>query len=432
MTSSDRPVIVVKIGTSTLMREPSSSDGPTVSSTAGRLLNPGKAELAISTLSLLVDTLLALRRDGFDVILVSSGAVGVGCNDLKIQTRPKVTQDMTKQQRADILAQKQAYAAIGQSVLMRTYDSLMSMANQKVAQVLLTSGDLGSEYQYKNAKNTLSALLQMGVIPIVNENDTVATEELKYGDNDWLSALVSTVVKADWLFLLTDVEQLYTSNPRCDANAKPIDLVPNIENLQVNMSTNSTGTQWGTGGMNTKITAARLATAAGVRVCLVHGRYPPRVLDFIHDKAGKIGTVFEPLSEPLEMDKKRWISNCLPPRGEVIVSKETELFLRAGAPLLAVGVKACKGVFEANSAVRVKSEDGVELARGICNYTSEQLQRFKGMSSQAITSETGYPVSERVIHEEKLALLVDPTDELDMVKPNSSKLRKMSSSNDIA
>ena len=431
MTIGDRPVIVIKIGTSTLMREPSSSSGSTVSSTAGSLLKPGEGELAVSTLSLLVDTLLALRRDGYDVILVSSGAVGVGCNELKIQTRPTVTSDMTKEQRANVLAQKQAFAAIGQSVLMRTYDSLMSMANQKVAQVLLTSGDLGSEYQYENAKNTLSALLNMGVIPIVNENDTVATEELKYGDNDWLSALVSTAVNASWLFLLTDVAQLYTANPRSDPNAKPIDIVPNIEKLQINTSSNSTGTQWGTGGMNTKITAARLATAAGVRVCLVHGRYPPRVLNFIHDKDEKIGTIFEPLSAPLEINRKRWISNCLPPRGEVVVSKETEMFLRAGAPLLAVGVKACNGVFEANSAVRVKSEDGLELARGICNYTSDQLQRFKGMTAHAITSETGYPVSERVIHEEKLALLVDTTGQLDMLKLSGSKLKKKLSSSNV-
>lgn len=407
---SRAPVVVVKIGTSTLIRD-NHGNCRTVSSQAGRNLQAGEGELAVSTIALLVDTLIALRREGFQVILVSSGAVGVGCRELGVKNRPTVKQDATVEERAKVLAKIQGYAAVGQSVLMRTYDHLLRMANQQVAQVLLTSGDLGSEYQYHNARNTLFALLEMGVIPIVNENDTVATEEIKYGDNDWLSALVSTAVGAEWLFLLTDVDQLYTANPRIDPDAKPIDVVSNVESLKVNLSSNATGTQWGTGGMKTKITAARLATAAGVRVCLIHGSHPSRVLDFVNDRKSKTGTIFEPLATPLEMERKKWISNCLPPRGEITISQQAATLLRAGFPLRAIGIIGCEGTFEANSAVRISGLDGLELARGISNYSSREVLQFKGMNSQQLLSKVGFPMNEKVIHEDNLAVLVNGDDE---------------------
>lgn len=408
--TAKNPIVVVKIGTSTIMRQRSSDGTRTTCAAAATNMPDGAGELSISTIGLLVDTLLALRRANFDVILVTSGAVGVGCRELGVPSRPSVPEHATSEERARVLASIQAFAAIGQSALMRTYDSLMNMANQKVAQVLLTSGDLGSEYQYFNAKNTLLTLLSMGVIPIVNENDTTATEELKFGDNDWLSALVSTVVGARWLFLLTDVDQLYTSNPRVDKTAKPIDIVSNIESLNVNLENNATGTQWGTGGMQTKITAARLSTAAGVRVCLVHGRYPSRVLDFVFDHPEKVGTVFEPLTTPLEMERKKWISNCLPPRGEIVISEEATILLRAGYPLRAIGVIGCEGSFEANSAVQIRSERGLEVARGICNYSSKELMQFKGLSSTEMSCRAGFPMNGRIIHEDNLALLVGLSD----------------------
>ncbi|CAN8072721.1 unnamed protein product [Agarophyton chilense] len=402
-----RPIIVVKIGTSTLMREQSDGDTSTVSSAAGKGLTNGSGELAVSTIGLLVDTLLTLRRDGYDVILVTSGAVGIGCRELGITKRPNVADATSPEERAAILADKQAYAAVGQIVLMRTYDALMSMANQKVAQVLLTSGDLSSEYQYINAKNTLSSLLRMGVIPIVNENDTTATEELKYGDNDWLSALVSTTVGAEWLFLLTDVDQLYTANPRIDKTAKPIPVVQNMESLEVNLSSNATGTQWGTGGMKTKITAARLATAAGVRVCLIHGRFPSRAVAFVKNAGDKFGTLFEPLGTPLAVERKKWISNCLPPRGEIRINKSAESMLRDGYSLSVSGVVSCEGDFEVNSAVTISTESGMELARGVCNYSSQFLIKYGGQSAHGISKILCFPVSDVVVHGDNLALLVD-------------------------
>lgn len=399
-------VVVVKIGTSTLMRE--ADDGATtVASAAGRGLKSGEGELAVSTLALLVDTLISLRREGCQVVLVSSGAVGMGCRELGVAKRPSVRADSTQEEKAEVMAQIQAYAAVGQGVLVRTYDHLMRMANQPVAQVLLTSNDLGSECQYRNAQNTMAALLKMGVIPIVNENDTVATEELKYGDNDWLSALVSTAIGADWLFLLTDVDQLYTANPRVHPDATPIDVVPNIEALQVSTSSNATGTQWGTGGMSTKITAARLATAAGVRVCLLHGRHPSRLLDFVHGREGRLGTVFEPLSSPLIRERTRWISHCLPPRGEVRVGEAHMAPLVRNRSLCTMGVTSVKGDFGPNSAVTVCDPTGAEVARGLCNFSSDDLTRFAGMGSDDISAVLGVPTSSTVVHRDNLAILVD-------------------------
>lgn len=437
--SSQNPIVVVKIGTSTIMRDRSSGGLESASSAASQNMPQGAGELAVSTIGLLVDTLLALRRANYDVILVTSGAVGVGCRELGIPSRPSVTEGATNEERARVLASIQAYAAIGQSVLMRTYDSLLGMANQTVAQVLLTSGDLGSEYQYYNAKNTLLTLLSMGVIPIVNENDTTATEEIKYGDNDWLSALVSTAIGAKWLFLLTDVDQLYTANPRVDKSAKPIDVVENVETLEVNLQSNATGTQWGTGGMRTKITAARLATSAGVRVCLIHGRHPTRIMDFVSHRSNRLGTVFEPSSTPLFMERKKWISNCLPPRGEVIISEDATILLRAGYPLRAIGVVGCEGEFEPNSAVMIRSEQGLEVARGISNYSSRDLIQFRGMSSNELFSQYGFPMNEKVVNEDNLALLVGFTDErvspqliedqLASSPPNSSLLAKLARNN---
>lgn len=405
--SEGRPIVVVKIGTSSLIRQSTTANGKGSESN----LNRNETELAVSTMGLLVDTVIALRRSNFDVILVSSGAVGVGCYELGVASRPTLSKDASVKERARVLASIQAFAAIGQSVLMRTYNSLFSMAGQKIAQVLLTSGDLGSEYQYNNAKNTIMSLLSMGVVPIINENDTTATAEIKYGDNDWLSALVATTIGASWLFLLTDVDQLYTTNPRTNPDAVPISVVDNIESLHIGIDTESnkaTGTQWGTGGMKTKITAAQLATAAGVRVCLSHGQHPSRVLDFVHDHANKIGTVFEPLvTNPLALERKKWISNCLPPRGEVIISDTAAAMLRTGHSLRATGIVGCKGNFDENSAVSIRLLNGLEVGRGLCNFSSKDVNQFKGMCGGDILNELGIAMIKTVVHEDDLGLFVD-------------------------
>lgn len=403
-------VIVVKIGTSSVMRERGNVDA-SVSSAAAAGLPARGAELALSTIALVVDTLVALRRAGSRVVLVSSGAVGVGCRELGVLERPTVRSGEGADAAARVMSNIQAYAAVGQSVLMRTYADMLRLADQTVAQVLLTTQDLGSEYQYENAKNTLKTLLDMGVIPIVNENDTVATEELRYGDNDWMSALVSTAVSADWLFLLTDVDMLYTSNPRNDPNARGIPVVEDLEALAVDASqgANKTGTQWGTGGMSTKITAARLATAAGTRVALVHGRHPNRILDFVQGRPDAIGTVFEPRASPLVMQRKQWISQCLPPRGSICLHKAAVEALLTGlnnGSIMTAGVAEVTGLWSRNSAVRICDADGNEIGRGISGYGSGELNDFKGLEANAITRMLGTPTSAVVIHEHDLALFL--------------------------
>ncbi|NJR15605.1 MAG: glutamate 5-kinase, partial [Calothrix sp. CSU_2_0] len=244
--------IVVKIGTSSLTQAESGL-------------------LALSAIASLAETLSHLRRLGHRVILVSSGAVGVGCARLGLTERPKN------------IALKQAVAAVGQGRLMRVYDDLFTTLQQPIAQVLLTRSDLVQRNHYLNVYNTFRELLELGVIPIVNENDTVAVEELKFGDNDTLSALVASLVEANWLFLMTDVDRLYSADPRSVPDAKPIALVSSIKELtKMQVQTGSQGSQWGTGGMVTKISAARIAVAAGVRTVITEGKYPGNIEKIIN------------------------------------------------------------------------------------------------------------------------------------------------------
>ncbi|MGB7522095.1 MAG: glutamate 5-kinase, partial [Spirulinaceae cyanobacterium] len=242
--------LVIKIGTSSLT-------------------HPNTGQLALATIGSLVETLTHLHSSGERIILVSSGAVGVGCTRLGLKERPKT------------MATKQAVAAVGQGRLMRVYDDLFTTLQQPIAQVLLTRRDLMSRSCYVNARNTFQELLQLGVIPIVNENDTVAVEELKFGDNDTLSALVASLVEADWLFLLTDVDGLYSADPRQFPQALPISLVSAEELAQLKVEVGSSGSQWGTGGMVTKLAAARIATGAGVRTVITKGSRPQQMAQIL-------------------------------------------------------------------------------------------------------------------------------------------------------
>jgi glutamate 5-kinase len=442
--AAGRGIVVLKIGTSSVMRERGSAAGAgdgSVSAAAAAGLADGTGELALSTLALVVDTLVALKRAGHPVVLVTSGAVGVGCRELGMEKRPVVGEGMGAAEKATVMARIQAYAAVGQSVLMGIYGDMFKVAGVRCAQVLLPSQDLGSEYQYENAKNTLREVLEMGAVPIVNENDTVATEELKYGDNDWMSALVSTAVGAEWLFILTDVDRLYSGDPRTCKNAVGIDIVEDVDLLDVDAATGTPiasptahdddddgggggggakpGSQWGTGGMATKITAARLATAAGVRVALVHGRHPQRVLDFVRGVDGRVGTVFEAKEGRLVEQREQWISQALPPRGSVCISQLASSELRSGlvGAVCTTHVVGVIGVWTRNSAVRVCGEDGVEIGRGICCYGSGELQEFKGMDSVGMTRLLGTPTNTVVIHQHDFAMFSTLTSEKAPVEP---------------
>jgi glutamate 5-kinase len=365
--------IVVKIGTSSLTQ-------------------PETGQLALSTIATLTETLCNLRHQGHRVILVSSGAVGVGCARLGLTERPKA------------IALKQAVAAVGQGRLMRIYDDLFSTLNQPIAQVLLTRADLVQRSRYLNAYNTFRELLGLGVIPVVNENDTVAVEELKFGDNDTLSALVASLVEADWLFLLTDVDKLYSADPRTVPDARPISLISNMKELaELQIQTGGQGSQWGTGGMVTKISAARIAIAAGVRTVITQGRFPRNIEKIIQGEA--IGTHFEPQPEPTSA-RKRWIAYGLVPTGKLYLDDGAiNAILQAGKSLLAAGIKAVEGEFENQEAVQLCDRNGNEIARGLVNYNSEDLQKICGCHSRDIAGILGYAGAETVIHRDNLVLI---------------------------
>ncbi|MGK7956251.1 MAG: glutamate 5-kinase [Crocosphaera sp.] len=363
--------IVVKIGTSSLAQ-------------------PETGKLALSTIAALVEKLTELRELGYHIVLVSSGAVGVGCSRLKLRERPKK------------IAIKQAVAAVGQGRLIRVYDDLFTSLNQSIAQVLLTRRELMERSCYVNAKNTFNALFELGVIPIVNENDTVAIEELKFGDNDTLSALVASLINAHWLFILTDVDQLYSADPRIVADAKPIKLVNSLEIEQLQIQTASKGSQWGTGGMSTKLTAARLATSAGVTTVITHGQKPENLLKIIKGEA--IGTKFE---AQLKNDnaRKRWIAYGLLPRGKLYLDQgAVKAISKKGKSLLAAGIIKVEGNFEATDAVQLCDEKHQEIARGIVNYSQEEIDKIKGNHSDKIAEILGYNGGGTIVHRDNLVI----------------------------
>jgi glutamate 5-kinase len=326
------------------------------------------------------------------VILVSSGAVGVGCARLGLTERPRA------------IALKQAVAAVGQGRLIRVYDDLFNTLQQPIAQVLLTRSDLVQRSRYLNVYNTFEALLELGVIPIVNENDTVAVEELKFGDNDTLSALVASLVEADWLFLLTDVDRLYSADPRSFPDAQPITLVKHIEQLaQMQVQTGDRGSQWGTGGMMTKISAARIATAAGVRTVITEGRFPHNIEKILQGES--IGTQFEPQLQPSSA-RKRWIAYGLIPVGKLLLDEGAIVAIcQAGSSLLAAGITAVEGEFDTQEAVQLCDKNGKEIARGIVNYSSAELKQIRGRHSREISAILGYAGAETVVHRDNLALI---------------------------
>ncbi|MBD2346625.1 glutamate 5-kinase [Anabaena subtropica] len=364
--------IVVKIGTSSLTQ-------------------PETGQLALSTIATLAETLSHLRQQGNRVILVSSGAVGVGCARLGLTERPKA------------IALKQAVAAVGQGRLMRVYDDLFTTLQQPIAQVLLTRSDLVQRSRYLNVYNTFRELLALGVIPVVNENDTVAVDELKFGDNDTLSALVASLVEADWLFLLTDVDRLYSADPRSVPDARPISLVTSIKELaDLQVQTGTQGSQWGTGGMVTKISAARIAIAAGVRTVITQGRFPSNITKIIQGEL--IGTHFQPQPEPTSA-RKRWIAYGLVPSGKLYLdSGAIAAIVQAGKSLLAAGIKTVGGEFEPQDAVQLLDTQGNEIARGLVNYSSNDLEKICGCHSKEIPTILGYIGAETVIHRDNLVL----------------------------
>ncbi|NEQ95646.1 MAG: glutamate 5-kinase [Cyanothece sp. SIO2G6] len=364
--------IVVKIGTSSLTHS-----------------NTGN--LALSTIATLVEVLCDLQRQGYCIILVSSGAIGVGASRLGLPERPKT------------IAMKQAVAAVGQGRLMRVYDDFFSTLQQPIAQVLLTRADLVQRSRYVNAYRTFRQLMKLGVVAIVNENDTVAIEELKFGDNDTLSALVASLVEADWLFLLTDVDRLYSADPRVVPDAQPIERVEHLEELEkLGIDVGDRGSAWGTGGMVTKMTAARIATSAGVRMVITDGSTPQNIPKILNGES--LGTQFKPQLHHSNA-RKRWIAHGLIPSGKLYLdSGAVNAIQHGGKSLLAAGITEIEGKFHPNDAVQLCDAAGVEIARGIVNYGNNELRKIQGKKTSQISQILGHGGADTVIHRDNLVL----------------------------
>jgi glutamate 5-kinase len=364
--------LVIKIGTSSLT-------------------HPETGSLALAAIASLVEVLSQLRHQGYQVVLVSSGAVGIGCARLGLKERPH------------IISLKQAVAAVGQGRLMRIYDDFFSSLQQPIAQVLLTRGDLVQRNRYLNAYNTFQELFKLGVIPIVNENDTVAVDELRFGDNDTLSALVASLVEADWLFLLTDVDRLYSADPRSQLEAQPISVVNRINQLvELQVQVGNQGSAWGTGGMATKIAAAQTATSAGVQTVITEGRSPQNIQKILAGES--LGTRFEPMPKPINA-RKRWIAHALVPVGKIYLDEgAVEAICKLGRSLLAAGITQVEGEFQSQNAVRLCNREGHEIAKGLVNYSSAELKLIQGQRSEEIPVILGYLGAETVIHRDNLVL----------------------------
>jgi glutamate 5-kinase len=339
-------------------------------------------------LQALADDVARLRGRGQEVLIVSSGAIAVGRRHLNFGDG------------ALRLDEKQAAAATGMIRLAHAYQEVLARHRLTVAQVLLTLSDTEDRRRYINARSTLTTLLRAGAVPLINENDTVATDEIRFGDNDRLAARVAAMVGADLLVLLSDVDGLYTADPRCDPEATPIpvlgDITPEIEAMA-----GRTASGFGTGGMVTKLAAGRIALGAGCRMVIADGR---GLSPLAAVEAGARCTWFLPQATP-QTARKRWIAGTLKPAGAVTVDAGAERALAAGKSLLPAGVIAVDGDFGKGDAVIVRSAAGRELARGLVAYSAADARRIMGRRTADIEARLGYRGRDEIIHRDDLVLV---------------------------
>jgi glutamate 5-kinase len=329
-----------------------------------------------------------LRARGQQVLVVSSGAVALGRRRLKL-TKRSLT-----------LPEKQAAAAAGQSALMRAWEEALEPLGIAAAQVLLTRDDTEVRRRWLNARATVETLLGMGVVPVVNENDTVVTEEIRYGDNDRLAARVAQMIGADALVLLSDVDGLYTADPRRDPQAEHLPRVTRLTKAIEAMAGGANAeAAMGTGGMATKLAAARIASAAGCATVITLGSRPAPLQAV---EAGERATVIEPSTTPAAA-YKAWIAGSLAPAGALVVDEGAAQAVRRGKSLLAAGVRAVEGRFDKGDAVVIRDEGGHEIARGLVRYEAEDAERICGLKSEAIEGVLGY-TSGPLVHADDLAL----------------------------
>lgn len=357
------------------------------------LLTGGTGRLDLDIMSTLVRQIVQLHSQGHEVIIVSSGAVAAGRQKL----------GTTREQRG--IPFKQVLASVGQSHLMYTYEQLFSKHNIIIAQALLTKSDLLDRAGYLNARNTLLALIELGVICIVNENDVVATDELgelTFGDNDNLSAMVANLVDADLLALLTDIDGLFTADPQRDPEARLIPMVDKID-TEIERLAGGTLSSCGVGGMITKLEAAKLATASGVTVVIANGRKPDILLEIASGK--NMGTIFPPRTSKME-SRKRWMLSGLASKGKLIIDDGAVLALKKhNRSLLPAGVVSVEGEFQRGDVVDIFDSHGSHIGCGMPNYNARDINIIKGAHSRAISRLLGYEYGTEVIHRNNMVLI---------------------------
>ncbi len=353
------------------------------------LTNDGRG-LDGETIGNWVEQIAALRKSGVEVMLVSSGAVAAGMTRLGWRERPHALHEL------------QAAAAVGQMGLIQVYESYFQRYGLHTAQVLLTHDDLSHRRRYLNARSTLRTLLRLGVVPIVNENDTVAIEEIRFGDNDTLAALVANLVEAELLLILTDQAGLYERDPRLDPRAAMVSERAASDPGLAAMAGEG-GSGLGRGGMSTKVRAARLAARSGTATLIVGGR-TERLLERVR-QGEELGTLLMPDQEPVAA-RKRWLAGQLQVQGRLELDDGAVRVLRdSGRSLLAVGVRGVSGAFSRGELVSCVDAQGVEVARGLVNYSADEARRIMGQPSARIEALLGYIDEPELIHRDNLVVL---------------------------
>ncbi|NLK01386.1 MAG: glutamate 5-kinase [Clostridia bacterium] len=363
--------LVVKLGTSSISQ------------------STGKPDLR--KMEEITEDIISVMDSGVEVVLVSSGAVGTGVSRLGFSQRPNT------------IPEKQAAAAVGQGILIQNYEKLFEKHGKVIAQILLTREDIADRNRYLNARNTLTTLLDYGVIPIVNENDTVAIEEIQFGDNDRLSALVSCLIDADLLIILSDIDGVYTCDPRTNPQARLIPLIEDIDS-GIECTASGRGSKFGTGGMVTKIQAAKIATHSGIPM-IVANSSRNNIIHGIISGGDNTGTLFLP-NQRLH-SKKRWIGFGSYANGKIHVDSGAEkAMVQSGKSLLPSGIIKTGGSFVVGNVISVVGCGGGEIARGIVNYSAEEVELIKGRHTDEIEEILGFRTCPEVIHRDNLTITI--------------------------
>ncbi|NQU13442.1 MAG: glutamate 5-kinase [Desulfobacteraceae bacterium] len=349
----------------------------------------GSNGLNMAVIDQLTTDICALRKEGMEVILVSSGAIAAGLRKMGVSKRPQS------------LSQQQAVAAIGQSSLIMAYEEAFGSHGYKVAQILLTRDDLTHRRRYLNARNTLFTLLSWKIIPIINENDTVVVDEIKFGDNDNLSAMVTNLTESQILVNLTNIDGLYDKDPRTHSDATFLEVVEKVDR-RLTRSASSIPGFLGTGGMATKVRAAQNMALRGVPTIIANG-LKPNILNRIFS-GKKEGTLFLPREVPL-CSRKHWIAFTKSPKGKIVIDRGAEkAILNQGKSLLPSGIVTVEGRFSMGNSVLLTNEAGEDIAVGMVNYHSGDIKKISGAKSTEIESRLGFKHDDEVIHRDNLVL----------------------------